>query len=394
MTARAGQLAALAAELSKGAAQLESQLIELVCELTAIDAPSGSGAETMGPASAAFARILGRFSRSAELLPTPRGDLIEFKVGPAGDTHVLVLGHYDTVWPAGTAAERPAKVVGDSLYGPGTYDMRGGIAAAFSALSLLGEARLPIPVRFLLTPDEETGSACSRERIVELGRAAQCALVLEPPLPAGGIKTSRSGWTVYELTVSGVSAHAGLEPERGVSAIDELCDTIVELRGVADADVGTTINVGVISGGTLPNLVAAQATAQVDVRTRSTAEDARVLDALASLRPRRKGAGLKVKQLHSRPAMERSPATALAYQHIQRLARALGQPLGEGHAGGTSDANLIAPLGLPVIDGLGPDGAGAHARDERILISSLVERTALLALLLAYPPGRAHSAVA
>ena len=388
MTPDASELAGLAAELNRRAAERHDRLVELVLELTAVDAPSGSGAAAMADAAAAFAAVLGRLGHQPTVTPTAQGGLIELAVGPAGGGPVLILGHYDTVWPAGTAAERPATIANGLLAGPGTFDMRGGIVAALGALSLIGAERLAAPVRLLLTPDEETGSACSRERIVELSRAARCVFVLEPPLPGGKLKTSRSGWAVYEVAATGLSAHAGLEPEKGVSAIDELCDALADLRSIADLRAGTTLNVGVINGGTLPNLVAAHASAQLDVRTRTADEDARVLSAFSALRPKRRGATLAARQIHARPAMERSPSTAAAYAHAQSLARALGQSLGEGHAGGTSDANLIAPLGTAVIDGLGPEGAGAHASDERIVIDSLVQRTALIALLLAYPPER------
>jgi glutamate carboxypeptidase len=325
----------------------------------------------------------GRLTRT----PGPQGQLLELELGPHSGPHVLVLGHYDTVWPAGTAARRPPREDGGVISGPGVFDMRGGIAAALTALRLLGAERLAWRTVVLLTPDEETGSAGSLQRIDELGRGARCVLVLEPPLPGGRLKTARSGWAAYRLAAHGRSAHAGIEPERGVNAIDELCDALVATRALADPERGTTINVGVIAGGTLPNIVAAEAHALLDLRVRVAAEQQRVDRALAALAPRRAGAELTLERLHVRPAMERTPAIAAAFEHARAIAALLSLDLGEGSVGGTSDANLLAHHGVAVLDGLGPDGGGAHAEDEHIVVDSLVQRAALIALLLAAPPG-------
>ena len=229
-------------------------LIERVRAMSLVDAPSGGGADALKPAATAFAAELAMLGGSLRRSATPQGELLELSLGPSDGRPVLILGHYDTVWPAGTSALRPPTLDGDTLSGPGVFDMRGGIAAAITALSLLGAGRLAAPTVLMLTPDEETGSMCSRDRIIELARAARCVLVLEPPLPGGALKTSRSGWAVYSIEVGGVSSHAGLEPSRGVSAIDELCDLLVDLRTLAASDLGTTLNAGVIAGGTLPNL--------------------------------------------------------------------------------------------------------------------------------------------
>jgi glutamate carboxypeptidase len=381
-------LQALADELARGALEQRPRLVELVLSLAALDAPSAAGAEALAPAAEQLARELGamaggRLTRD----PGPQGELLELELGPGGGPHVLVLGHYDTVWPAGTAARRPAREDGGVISGPGVFDMRGGIAAALTALRLLGAERLACRTVVLLTPDEETGSAGSLRRIDELGRGARCVLVLEPPLPGGRLKTARSGWAAYRLTAHGRSAHAGIEPERGVNAIDELCDALVAARALADPERGTTINVGVIGGGTLPNIVAAEAHALLDLRVRSAAEQQRVDRALAALAPRRAGAELTLERLHVRPAMERTPAIAAAFEHARTIAALLSLDLGEGSVGGTSDANLLAHHGVAVLDGLGPDGGGAHAEDEHIVVDSLVQRAALIALLLAAPPG-------
>jgi len=381
-------LQALADELASGAREQRPRLVELVLSLAALDAPSGAGAEALAPAAEQLAHELastpdGRLRRT----PGPAGELLELELGDGEGPHVLVLGHYDTVWPAGTAARRPAREDGAAISGPGVFDMRGGIAAALTALRLLGAERLACRTVVLLTPDEETGSASSLARIDELGRGARCVLVLEPPLPGGRLKTARSGWAAYRLAAHGRAAHAGIEPERGVNAIDELCDALVAARALADPGRGTTINVGVIAGGALANIVAAEAHALVDLRARVAAEQQRVDRGLAALAPRRAGAELTLERLHVRPAMERTPAIAAAFEHARALAALLGLELGEGAVGGTSDANLLAHHGMAVLDGLGPDGGGAHAEDEHIVLDSLVARTALIALLLAAPPG-------
>jgi glutamate carboxypeptidase len=263
-------------------------------------------------------------------------------------------------------------------------DMRGGIVAALGGIELLDElGALRRPVRVLLTPDEETGSLASHELIAKRAREAAIVLVPEPALPGGALKTSRKGWITYRLRVRGRAAHAGLEPEAGVSAIDELTDRLLELRGLADRAAGTTINCGLVSGGSAANVIAERAEAELDVRVANAAEEARVRGAFEGLRPFRPGAELRVEELHSRPPLERSPAIAAAADRARELGRLLGLDLAEGAAGGVSDGNLAAAEGVPVLDGIGPEGAGAHAADERVSLASLVERTALIGLLIA-----------
>lgn len=363
--------------------------------MASLDAPSGAGASALAAAAEQLAGWLSELpDASLRRTPGQQGDLLEARVGVGEGGGVLVLGHYDTVWPAGTAAERPPELSEDGrvLRGPGVFDMRGGIAAVLVALRLLGSERPARPVTVLLTPDEETGSATSAERIVRLARQAELVLVLEPPLPGGILKTSRRGWSVYRLAVTGRAAHAGLEPERGVNAIDELCDLLVDVRDLDAAERGTTLNTGRVEGGGAPNVVPERAEALIDVRGTSVEEQARIDAGLRELSPRRPGADLEVTRLHLRPAMERSPQIASAFDQAREAAtRELGVSLREGPAGGTSDANLIAHLGVPILDGLGPDGGGAHALDEHILVDSLVERTALLALLLSSSRGSGAS---
>jgi glutamate carboxypeptidase len=373
------QAADLADRLMQAAEDARPDLVKQLLRLTAVDAPSGDPMGLRGAVDAfeeELAALGGEVERHAESGLTH----LSMRLGPADEKPVLILCHYDTVWPRGTAAERPGRMSEGVLSGPGVFDMRGGIVAALGALRLLDDDP---PVQLLLTGDEETGSESSRDLILEFARDASLVLVTEPPLPGGALKTSRKGWATYLLEVTGRAAHAGLDPDRGVSAIDELVDQLRDVAALREPQRGTTVNVGTLRGGSMTNVVAAEASAELEIRAVTVAEQERADAAMHSLRARRESAALSVTRRHSRPPMERTPEVAAAAARAQELARGLGFELGEGAAGGTSDANLVAPLGVPVLDGLGPEGDGAHALHEHIRVDSLVQRTALIALLLA-----------
>jgi glutamate carboxypeptidase len=298
----------------------------------------------------------------------------------------LILGHFDTVWPIGTLAARmPWRVENGRAHGPGVYDMKAAIVQFTAAWRMLQESgQSPArPAVVLFTPDEEIGSPGSRPLIeAEAGQAAR-VLVLEPPLTGGVLKTARKGIGAFTLTITGRAAHAGVEPEKGCSAVVELAHQILAISALNDPATGTTVNVGVISGGTVPNVIPGSATARIDVRAWTTAEAARVESALRSLQPVTPGTTLAIEGGFNRPPMERTPAIASLFEQAQALAReSLGLNLSEGSTGGGSDANFTAALGVPTLDGLGTDGAGAHAEHEHILVDSLPDRAALLALLL------------
>lgn len=374
--------AGLAGSLMGAARRARPELVERMLRLTAVDAPSGDPAG-LAAAADVFAAELAELGGEVERHARSGISHLSARLGPEHERHVLILCHYDTVWPRGTAAARPGRVADGRLIGPGSFDMRGGIVAALGALRLLGESALPQPVQLLFTGDEETGSASSRELILDLAGRASLVLVTEPPLPNGGLKTARKGWSAYSLEVAGRAGHAGLDADRAVSAIDELLDRLHDVSALRSPALGTTVNIGTLSGGTMPNVVAAAASAELEIRTATAAEQERTHETMRSLRAGRDGATLAVTQRHCRPPMERTPEVAAAASRARELARLLGLELGEGPAGGTSDANLVAPLGIPVIDGLGPEGDGAHALHEHVLIDSLVERTALIALIVA-----------
>ncbi|MFO0960105.1 MAG: M20 family metallopeptidase [Isosphaeraceae bacterium] len=296
----------------------------------------------------------------------------------------LVLGHFDTVWPKGTLAGMPFRIDGERAYGPGTYDMKASLVLleyAVAALRGLG-CTPPRPIVALLTSDEEIGSPTSRDLIEADARRSAYALVLEGPLPGGRLKTGRKGVGNYTIAVEGRAAHAGVEPQAGVNAIVEMAHQVLKIQGIADPGRGTTLNVGVIRGGTTSNVVPAEAEAKVDVRVETLEESGRVDRAILSMQPVLPGARLKLSGGFNRPPMERTPAIAALFQAAREIGRGLGLDLDEGSTGGASDGNFTAAIGLPTLDGLGALGAGAHAAHEHVLVDSMHERAALLAALL------------
>lgn len=296
---------------------------------------------------------------------------------------VLILGHLDTVHPVGTF-DPPFRVADGRAYGPGTFDMKGGMACMLEALARLREAGTPArrPVVVLATCDEETGSATSRALIEELGGAAHAVLVPEPPLPGGLAKTRRKGVAGYRIDVQGKASHAGLAPDDGVNAIIELAHQMLAVSDLADPGAGTTVSVGIAGGGTATNVVPAEAWALVDVRFTTAAEAERVDAAIRALRPVSPGARLAISGAVNRPPMERTDGVASLYDRARALAAEDGWELGEGLSGGASDGSLTAGLGVPTLDGIGPDGAGAHAADEHVRIDDLHRRVRLYGRLL------------
>lgn len=300
----------------------------------------------------------------------------------------LVLGHMDTVWPLGTLADMPVEVDEDVIRGPGTFDMKVGLAQAVFALRALRDMDISpsvVPV-VLLTSDEEIGSPESERHIIRLAKRVERAFVPEPALgPNGKLKTRRRGIAHFTLRVTGKEAHAGLDPDSGVSAILELSHLIQKLHALADRERGITVNVGLVEGGTRSNVIAATSRAEVDVRVWS-AEDALWMEsAIRSLEPTLPGTRVEVEGLVGRAPMERTPRNAVLWRAAEGLANGLGIELEEGDSGGGSDGNLTS-LHTATLDGLGAVGDGAHARHEFAYIDAMLERTALLAQLLALPP--------
>lgn len=306
------------------------------------------------------------------------GDHLRATVGD-GPSQLLLLGHFDTVWPVGQIDRMPIVEENGRLSGPGVYDMKAGIAIAMLAIrALQSQDALPRQrIVVLLTSDEERGSLTSRALVEREAGRSEAVFVLEPSLPGGALKTSRKGAGEFRLDVQGVAAHAGIEPEKGASAIHELARQVVALEALRDS--GILVNVGLVEGGSRPNVVAEQARCVIDVRVSTAAERARVEGALRRLTPVLPGTSLQVSGAFSRPPLERTEAGVRLYQRARDVASELGHDLGEGSTGGGSDGNFTAALGVPTLDGLGAIGAGAHALYEHVEVGELPWRAALVA---------------
>ena len=305
--------------------------------------------------------------------------------GPAPERGpLLVVGHLDTVHPVGTLERLPFQVEDDRIGGPGVYDMKGGLAALMVALDLMQERGVGLPDQLvvLVTCDEETGSDSSRGLIEELGRSARAALVLEPCVPGGGVKVGRKGVALYHLDVQGKPAHAGIEPEKGASAIHELAHQLVAVLEFADTAAETTLNAGRIVGGSGSNVVAEHANVQVDVRFWTRAEAERVDQAFRSLQVHDPSCSLEVRGGVNRYALEPTPESRRLLETAVAEAATLGFDLQHGRTGGASDGNLLGAVGCPTLDGLGPDGGGAHSMSEHVLAADVPRRIELLAALL------------
>jgi len=298
---------------------------------------------------------------------------------------LLVLGHYDTVYPAGTITKMPYRLVGDKAYGPGTFDMKAGIVQALFALQALQEAQTKVSKRlvFLWTSDEEIGSDSSRVLIESEARRSDAVFVLEPSLgPRGFVKTSRKGVGEAEIIVHGRSSHAGLAPEEGVNAIHEIAAQIARVEKWNDHRRGITINADIIEGGSGVNVIPEVAKAQFDLRAWHTADMRSLEKRLHGLKPIHRGAKLEIHGGFDRPPLERKQSAVLFGRAVS-LARQLGLSLGEAAAGGSSDGNFTAALGIPTLDGFGAVGDGAHSDHEYVLAQTMPVRAALLGALLA-----------
>lgn len=306
--------------------------------------------------------------------------------GPAGGPHLLLVGHYDTVWPVGRLADMPCVDDGMTITGPGAFDMKSGLVAvemAMRALTAVGAA--PVRrVRLVAVCDEEVGSPRGRPLIERHLDGAVAVLGLEAPHPDGALKSARRGSTRILLRVRGREAHAALDPDKGVSAIDELLDQLAAVRAAVPGDGTTLFNVGRIEGGRRANVIAGEASAEIGLRFTSAAAERRVLDALTGARPNRDGAVVEATVLSSRPTWpERADVPLL--DTVARIGARLGQHVTGRPAAGAGDTNLPGSLGLPTLDGLGPRGRGAHAPDEAVEVASLAERAALLAAIMTSP---------
>lgn len=317
-------------------------------------------------------------------VPNPAaGDHLLAEIG-TGERQVLLLGHVDTVWPVGQLQRMPLRHENGRLHGPGVLDMKAGLAIATLAIRALAETSgAPAGrVTLLCTTDEEVGSPSSRALIEEQARRSEAVLVLEPSLPGGGVKTSRKGCGQFEVRVRGVSAHAGVEPEKGASAVHELAHQVVAIERFQDLDRGLSVNTTVIAGGDRDNVIPADARAVVDVRVPTAADAERLEAAFRGLEPVLAGTSVTVTGGLNRPPFVRSAGVGRLYDLARDVARALGHDLAEGGTGGGSDGNFTGALGVPTLDGLGAIGGGAHALHEHVEAASLPWRAALVAGLI------------
>uniref|UniRef100_A0A831X1S0 M20 family peptidase n=1 Tax=Thermorudis peleae TaxID=1382356 RepID=A0A831X1S0_9BACT len=367
-------------------ARRREALLESLREIVTLESPSTDKA-----AVDRLARLLQERCRGlgAEVIVYPQAEYGDLTVAswPARGRDaepLLVMTHIDTVWPLGTIERRPFVVEDDVARGPGVFDMKASVAMMLEAVRWLDEHGLEHrPIRWLINTDEEVGSPVSRPLIEELARQSSYVLCLEPPVPPmGALKTSRKGVGIFTVRIRGRAAHAGADPEKGVSAIQELANQIHYLHSLTDFSLGTTVNVGVVGGGTRPNVVAEEAWARVDLRVATMSEAERVVAAILGSRPWLPGAEVTVEGGLNRPPMERTPGIVAAFERAREIGRQIGLELTEAATGGASDGNFTAALGVPTIDGLGCPGDGGHAEHEHIRVSGLIERTALLIALL------------
>jgi len=311
-----------------------------------------------------------------------QGDVLAVTYHGTAPGTVLLLCHYDTVWPAGTLADWPFEVVDGRASGPGVFDMKTGLVQAVWALRCLRELNLPRPsVRLLLNGDEEIGSPASRPHIERLSAEVLASLVFEAA-QNGALKTSRKGVGLFDVTAYGVESHAGLDPYAGASAIHALAEVVPVIAGLGSREHGTTVNVGLISGGTGRNVVAAEARCGIDIRVTEPAETVRIDAALSALRPSDDRVRLTVGGGWNRPPMVPNDASRLLFERAHAIAAQHGWTLEETAVGGASDGNFVSALGRPVLDGLGALGSGAHARHEHALLEHIPTRVALAAGLL------------
>ncbi|MGO9435432.1 MAG: M20 family metallopeptidase [Terracidiphilus sp.] len=373
--------------LLAGARRKEHALIDLTRKLVRVESPSDNKAavDACVELAAAHVKALGgriRFHRQREF-----GDVLEARFGgrrtKTRTKPVLLLGHLDTVWPLGTLKRMPCRVRDGRLWGPGTLDMKAGVAMALTAIEMLDEAGLlEREIVLLLNSEEEVGSPVSRPITERLAADCGAVFVLEP---AQGLayKTARKGTGNWRIDIKGVAAHAGVDFEKGASALLELSRAMGTVSGWTELKKGLTVSVGTAGGGSKTNVIPAEAWAEVDVRFARKGDGRRMERRFSTLRAQDKHCSLAVKGGINRPPMERTAGTVELYRKAWALAAELGFALNEAATGGASDGNFTSALGIPTLDGMGAVGEGAHAANESIVIEHLAPRTALLAGMLA-----------
>ena len=368
----------------------QSEMVDLLCRLALAESPTDRP-DAQAPIRDLLTRQL-----------VDAGCLVELLDGGEQGAHVvarsrngatdgptqLLVGHYDTVWPLDTIREMPVRLENGRLSGPGVYDMKGGLVLILYALRALEQLGLEPSVTplVLMNSDEEIGSPSSTPHVERLARSADRALILEPAQgPSGKIKTARKGVGRFTIRIRGVAAHAGVEPEKGASAVLELAHLVQRLHALNDPERGISVNVGVISGGNRSNVVAADSLASVDIRAYHEAEALEIREAVLAIEPVTPGVRIAMEDWDFHQALERTPRNRALWEVVRNTGRLIGLELEETAVGGGSDGNTTS-LHTATIDGLGPIGAGSHAAHEYVEADSLPERAALLALLMLAPP--------
>lgn len=367
-------------------ASRRGELLNTLKKVVALESPTSDKKAVdacSGFVIAEFRKTGARITRFAQ---KDIGDLHLIEYAPAAlksePEQILVLAHVDTVWPVGKIGTMPYYVSGTKVFGPGALDMKAGVVMALFALNTLRQLNVAPKkkIAVFINSAEETGHEAAHAVIRDQARKSSVVLCLEPALPGGALKLERKGRLVVRLEARGKAAHAG-SPEKGVNAIEELAAQIVRLKKIRTGEV--TANVGVCAGGEKANVVPDAATAVLDVRFWRSADRERVKTYFRELQPVIKGAKIKAVFESQTPPMEQTRASLDLFARASGIAAGLGQSLTGGKTGGGSDASIASSLGIPTLDGLGPDGDGIHAEHEHVSIPSFVERTALLTELLA-----------
>ena len=368
----------------------QTEMMALTRALVEAESPTGdeAGSHAVVSLLAASARTIGGITAVERVPSEGFGDHLRLRAFSRPGDHappLVILGHTDTVHPRGSLEQRPWRAEGNRIYGPGVFDMKANCALALEALRACEAVALSSngPIVVLLTCDEENGSPTGRSLVEAETKRARAVLVLEPPASGGRVKTARKGTGMFLVQAKGRAAHAGLEPEKGASAVLEMARQVVRLHAMNNAGAGMSVNVGVVQGGTLSNVVPAVARAEIDIRFTTSEQGNWLEHEIFNLKAFDERVQLAVSGGINRPPLERTAKVRALYEHARQVASLLDHELGETSVGGASDGNFVGALGVPVLDGLGIDGDGAHATHEHIVVDNIAQRGALVAGLLA-----------
>jgi glutamate carboxypeptidase len=362
-----------------------TQLVELLTRLVEVESPTTDKAAVDNLGQLIHKELVSHGASVRLDVQEKAGDhLVARWNSDSEGEHILFLCHMDTVYDLGTLTQRPVRIEHERLYGPGSLDMKAGIAMLLTAVRVLQEkgAFPQRPITALFTSDEETGSFKSRALIERLAEQADLVLCLEAALADGSLKTARKGTGDLKIVTRGVASHAGADHAGGRNAIEELAHHILAVQRLTDYSTGTTLSTGVVGGGTRANVVPDEAHALVDLRVSNLEEAERIRQWAREVKPVLDGTSVSVTVRQDRPPMPRDALMTVTFEKARLIAEGIGLSLGEGSTGGGSDANFVAALGKPVLDGLGAIGEGGHSEREYVYIPSLPQRTALLAAML------------